>query len=109
MSVPKPAPSKVRYSPSPFWVPSSATSPLCLAVRRLDDVGAGRDQLVGLEHYVRAGRLRRLLARLEVRLVDAQDLHELDAVDRVHHAVELALVERTPERPAGADAGRRAA
>ena len=45
----------------------------------------------------------------QVRLVDAQDLHELDAVDRVHDAVQLALVERAAERPARARARRVAA
>ena len=65
---------------------------------------AGGDQLVGLEHDVAAGRLGRLLARQQVRLVDAQDLHELDAVDRVHDPVQLALVERAAERPARARA-----
>ncbi len=61
---------------------------------------AGGDQLVGLEHDVGPGRLGRLLAGREVRLVDAQDLHELDAGDRVDDAVQLALVERAAERPA---------
>ena len=55
------------------------------------------------------GGLGRLLAGLEVRLVDAQDLHELDAVDRVHDAVQLALVERAAERPAARRGRRRAA
>src|SRR4051794_19622259 len=76
---------------------------------RLDDVLAGREQLVRLQDDVRAARLGGLLARLQVRLVDAQDAHELDAVDGVHDAVELALVERAAERPAAPGAGRVAA
>jgi hypothetical protein len=49
---------------------------------------------------VTSGGLRRLLARANVGLVDAKDLHELDAVDRMHDLVKLALVEHAAERPA---------
>ena len=107
--VPKPAPEKVLYSPFAVAVGAVRHPGLVLPVRRLDDVLAGGDQLVGLEHDVRPGRLGRLLAGHEVRLVDPQDLHELDAVDGVDDPVQLALVERAPERPAVAGAGRVAA
>src|SRR5215213_161875 len=107
--VPKPAPMKVLNSPeSPLEetpLPVSDTG-LVLPVGGFDDVLAGGHQLIRLQHDVRAGGLGGLLPRLEVRLVDPQDLHELDAVDGVHDAVQLALVERAAERPAGAGAGR---
>src|SRR5687767_10174035 len=110
--VPKPAPMKVLNSPeSPFEAtpfPVSDTG-LVLPVGGLDDVLARSHQLIRLEHDVRAGGLGGLLPGLEVRLVDPQDLHELDAVDRVHDAVQLALVEGAAERPARPGAGRVAA
>src|SRR5438034_6996458 len=124
MSVPKPEPSKVlRPLPDPPGSPSAPapceplgppapSRPSCssttsvLAMRGLDDVLTRGHQLVGLEHDVRARRLRRLLPGLQVRLIDAQDAHELDAVHGVHDAVELALVECAAERPAAAAAGR---
>ena len=46
-----------------------------------------------------------LLPGPQLGLVHAQDLHELDAVDRVHDLVELALVEHPAERPAVPRAG----
>ena len=71
----------------------------------LDDVSPGREQLVGLERDVASGGLGGLLAGSHLGLVDAEDLHELDAVDGVHDLVELALVEHAAERPAVAGAG----
>ena len=67
------------------------------------------DQLVGLERQEAAHRLRLLLAGDEVGLVHTQDLDEVDALHGVHDAVQLALVERAAELPAGADALERAA
>ena len=75
----------------------------------LDDVLGRGDQLVGLDRQEAARRLRLLLAGDEVGLVDAQDLDEVDAVDGMHDAVQLALVERAAELPARADALQRAA
>ena len=46
------------------------------------------------------GRLRRLLAGADVRLVHPQDVHELDAVDPVDDSEQLALVQRAAEGPA---------
>src|SRR4051812_28409284 len=56
---------------------TAATS--VLRPRRLDDVGAGRDELVRRELEHVADRLGRLLAGAQVGLVHAQDPDRLDA------------------------------
>src|SRR4051794_13700760 len=55
--------------------------PLGPAHRRLDDVHARGDRLVGLENDMRAGGLRRLATRDEIRAVHPQQADVLDAVD----------------------------
>src|SRR6185312_10373078 len=82
--------------------------PSSLTVRSLDDVAAGRDQLVGGEDHPAVSGLGRLLAGTHVGLVHPQDVHELDSGDCVDDPEQLALVERAPQRPALGGTGGRA-
>src|SRR6185437_5308600 len=98
-TVPKPPPMNVwnrpGVSPSPFAMGVSS-----LTVRCLDDVATGGDQLVGRQHQTAVGGLGSLLAGADVGLIHPQDVHELDSGDRVDDPEQLALVERTSQRPA---------
>src|ERR1700759_970522 len=97
-----------RYRPrgSPANHKDVATSgePLFLAPRHPHHVVARRDHFVGLKHDLATGRLGSLFASVEVHLVKAQDLDELDRVEFVHDREQLALMQRSPRRPACAGA-----
>src|SRR3954454_5686958 len=77
LSVPKPCPSKEREASGS----TAARDTLKAGVRGFHDVVTRCDELVGLQGDVSFDRLGRLLARLQIRLVDAQDLDELHALD----------------------------